>query len=171
MPEPSEPPIIPSSSIINSNQEVLIKELEKKISELLKIVSDRAKINRVWDLLLTIVSIAFTLGITVSGLLGEEVVGKNPSKILAGTLGAGLVAIQSVSRSIPIKQRSGGYRVLEAQLINLDFELMYKRNNDGKLDENEIRFITDKLHDLRKEAAKLEGDPALMSNTLSPSEI
>lgn len=146
------------------SQKILVKNLEKQIPELLEIVTKRAKINRSWDLVLTILSIILTLGITVSGVLGEEVVGKNTSKILAGLLGAGLVAIQSTSRSIPIKQRSGGYRVLEAQLINLEFELMYMQNNDGRLDDKEVRLIIGKLYDLRKEAARLEGDPALMKN-------
>lgn len=147
-----------------SSQKALIRKIETAISELLKIVVKRGKINRFFDLSGTIFSIILTLGITVSGVLGEEVIGKNNSKIIAGFLGAGLVAIQSISRSIPIKQRSGGYRVLEAQLTNLEFELMYMKN-DGSLDNAEVNILISKLHDLRKEAARLEGDSALMSNT------
>lgn len=158
--KPSIPPAFSSLSPVNSNRVELIKKIETGIPKLLKEVSLKAKINRFWDLGLTIASICLTLGITVSGLLGEEVVGKNQSKILAGSLGALLVAIQSTSRSIPIKQRSGGYRVLEAQLINLEFEFMFMQNNDGKLDDKEIDLITSKLFDLRKEAARLEQDPS-----------
>ncbi|MBE9070239.1 hypothetical protein IQ260_26715 [Leptolyngbya cf. ectocarpi LEGE 11479] len=151
--KPSQP-----TNFVTSGQVDLIKKVEKEINLLLKDVNRKATINRNWDLGLTLGSICLTLGITISGVLGEEVVGKNRSKVLAGILGAGLVAIQSTSRSIPIKQRSGGYRVLEAQLINLEFESIFMQSNDGKLDNTEINLIISKLSDLRKEAARLEQD-------------
>lgn len=158
---------IPNSSDPKDQaQKELIKKLEKILDQLLVTVRKRAKLNRGWDLSLTIGSIILTLTITVSGVLGEEVLGKNISKIIAGTLGAGLVAIQAVNNSIPIKQRSGGYRLIEAQLMNLEFDFLYKQYTNGRLDDTEIQIVLNQLGDLRREAAKLEGDPAKLKKDL-----
>ena len=129
--------------------------LKSGISDFLVEVKRKARINRSWDVGLTAFSIGFALAITVVGLLDESKVWNK--KLVTGVLGAGLVAIQSASSSFPVKQRSGGYRLLEAQLINLEYELLYKGYTGKELDDKEAKVILEKLYDLRKEAAKLEG--------------
>ncbi len=128
--------------------------LRTGIEEFLKEVQRRARINRIWDLGLTVAGIVLTLGITVVGLAGDNF----PRKaVWAGGLGATLVAIQAASSTFPVKQRSGGYRMLEAQLVNLELDLMYKAYTGSELDKAEAEVLFEKLYELRREAAKLEG--------------
>lgn len=148
--------------------------LREGIEEFLEEVKRRARINRTWDLGLTSAGIVLTLAITLVGL-SDEIPGK---KFWTGGLGAVLVAIQSVSSTFPVKQRSGGYRMLEAQLVNLEFDLMYEAYTGNELEESEAKVLFEKLYELRTEAAKLEGVAGLsrvfqtkkeMASILNPS--
>lgn len=141
--------------------------LREGIEEFLKEVKRRSTINRWWDLGLTSASIALTLIITLIGLSDDF----PKKKIFAGSFGAMLVAIQSVSSTFPVKQRSGGYRMLEAQLVNLEFDLMYKAYTGNELKENEAKALFEKLYELRKEAAKLEGVAGLSKVLQKKKEI
>ena len=158
----------------SSNQKIkLLEKVQENITSLLEVVRKRERINRRWDLGFAITSVVFTLTITIVGILDEEFIQENPKRLITGILGGGLVAIQSITNSIPLRQRSGGYRVLEAQLSSLELDLIYKQYTDGKLEDGELKVILDSLNNLRQEAAKLENREKAQSISLisGPSPV
>lgn len=132
-----------------SNFNIYKEDVQAKIKENSDLWRERRKINRSWDAALTILTIVFTLAIAVLGTEGVEV-NSDFKKASAGTLGAIVVAIQAIGNAFPVKQRAGGYRILEAQAITLENELTVAT------EQSELLAISKQLNSLILEAARLE---------------
>ena len=132
-----------------SNFNIYKEDVQTKIKENSDLWRERRKINRSWDAVLTILTIVLTLAIAVLGTEGVEV-NSNLKKASAGTLGAIVVAIQAIGNAFPVKQRAGGYRILEAQAITLENELTVATA------QSDLLAISKQLNSLILEAARLE---------------
>jgi hypothetical protein len=104
--------------------------------------------NRNWDGGLTIATILLTLATTVIGVEGIRM---NPEarKLVIGLCGGLVVAIQSIGNAFPVKQRAGGYRLLEGQGYALQSRTGYLQ-----LEEE----ISSSLPSMREEYYKLLAD-------------
>lgn len=124
------------------------KHLENEINELTKEVTRLRRTNRNWDGGLTITTIVFTLVITI--LSGWDRIDEQNKKIATGILGGVVVAIQSIGNAFPVKQRSGAYRILQAQANNLLTNVKYVEGTE------ELKAIESQFYLLRNDVAKTE---------------
>jgi hypothetical protein len=124
------------------------KELETKATNFANDVTRLRRINRNWDGVLTIITITFTLLISVLSTL--EPIDERDRKIATGILGAVIVAIQAIGNAFPVKQKAGGYRLLQAQANNLILDLRHLENLE------ELKAIEERYFQLELEAAKME---------------
>ena len=111
------------------------------------------KINRNWDGGLTIATISLTL---FTALLGVEGISMddNVKKALIGVSGGLVVAIQSIGNAFPVKQRAGGYKLIESQAYTLRSKLGFLQT-DGEIQAS-LPQIKEEFFKLVAEAAKLE---------------
>lgn len=124
------------------------QELETKATNFAKEVTKLRRINRTWDGALTITTITLTLLISVLSTL--EPIDERDRKIATGILGAVIVAIQAIGNAFPVKQKAGGYRLLQAQTNNLILDLRHLENSE------ELKAIEARYFQLELEAAKME---------------
>ena len=103
--------------------------------------------NRNCDAGLTITTIVLTLFTTILGVEGISF-GDNDNirKALIGLSGGLVVAVQSIGNAFPVKQRAGGYQLLQGQAYTLKSKLGYLQQDDE---------INAKLPQIREEYYKL----------------
>ena len=105
------------------------------------------RFNRNCDAALTITTILLTLFTTIVGVEGISF-GNNDNihKALIGISGGLVVAVQSIGNAFPVKQRAGGYQLLQGQAYTLKSRLGYLQQDDE---------INAKLPQIREEYYKL----------------
>lgn len=113
------------------------------------------RFNRNCDAALTLTTIVLTLVTTILGVEGISL-GDNDNlrKTLIGISGGLVVAVQSIGNAFPVKQRAGGYQLLQGQAYTLKSRLGYLKGDDeinAKLPQ-----IQEEYYKLISEADKLE---------------
>lgn len=136
-------------SEIQNELEIFQSELTKSLSEWQKL----RRINRNWDGGLTIATIVLTLATTIIGIEGLGL-GATARKLWIGVCGGVVVAIQSVGNAFPVKQRAGGYRLLQGQAYTMKSRTAYLQSDEeiGKV----LPVLLDEYYKLLDEASKLE---------------
>lgn len=104
--------------------------------------------NRNWDGGLTIATIILTMTMTIIGIEGIKL-DSVERKLWIGVCGGLVVAIQSIGNAFPVKQRAGGYRLLQGQGHALMSKIAYLQSDEE---------IADILPSLREEYYKLLAD-------------
>jgi hypothetical protein len=104
--------------------------------------------NRNWDGGLTIATIVLTLTTTIIGIEGIKL-DNGARKLWIGVCGGLVVAIQSIGNAFPVKQRAGGYRLLQGQGYALKSQIAYLQSDDE---------ISKVLPNMREEYYKLLAD-------------
>ena len=109
--------------------------------------------NRNCDAGLTIATIFLTL---FTALLGVEGISINDNfrKALIGVSGGIVVAIQSIGNAFPVKQRAGGYKLIESQAYTLKTKLGFLQGDEEIA--KALPHIQEEFYKLVAEAATLE---------------
>ncbi len=109
--------------------------------------------NRNWDGGLTIATITLTL---FTALLGVEGISadENLRKALIGISSGIVLAIQSMGNAFPVKQRAGGYQLIQGQAYALKSKLKYLQE-DSEIVEK-LPQMQEEFYKLLAEADKLE---------------
>lgn len=111
------------------------------------------RVNRNWDGGLTIATIILTLTTTIIGIEGVKL-DDGSRKLWIGVCGGLVVAIQSIGNAFPVKQRAGGYRLLQGQGYALKSKIAYLQS-DAEISES-LPNIREEYYKLLTEASKLE---------------
>ncbi len=111
------------------------------------------QINRNWDGALTIATILLTLITTIIGIDGISLE-DGTRKLWIGVCGGLVVAIQSIGNAFPVKQRAGGYRLLQGQGYELRSRIAYLQS-DTEITET-LPKLQEQYYKLLDEASKLE---------------
>jgi hypothetical protein len=137
------------SSPQEEDKKLLIQEITSKHVEW----QNLRRVNRNWDGGLTVSTIILTLFMALLGVEGINM-DSNLRKALIGISGGIVVAIQSIGNAFPVKQRAGGYKMIESQAYNLKSKLGFLQEED-EIKEN-LPQIQEEYYKLIVEAAKLE---------------
>lgn len=109
--------------------------------------------NRSWDGGLTIATIVLTLTTTIIGVEGIKL--DDGTRQLWIAVGGGLVvAIQSIGNAFPVKQRAGGYRLLQSQGYALKSRIAYLQTDDEI--STSLPSMREEYYKLLAEAGQLE---------------
>lgn len=125
-----------------------LKIFKSEVSSSVKEWQALRRSNRNWDGGLTIATILLTLATTVIGVDGIKM-NDEARRLAIGLAGGLVVAIQSIGNAFPVKQRAGGYRLLQGQGYALQSRTGYLQS------EEEISSI---LPTMREEYYKLLAD-------------
>ncbi len=109
--------------------------------------------NRNWDGGLTIATIVLTLTTTIIGIEGIKL-DDGARKLWIGLCGGIVVAIQSIGNAFPVKQRAGGYRLLQGQCYALKSQIAYLQS-DSEISTS-LPNMREEYYKLLTEASKLE---------------
>lgn len=109
--------------------------------------------NRNWDGGLTIATIVLTLTTTIIGIEGIKL-DDGARKLWIGVCGGLVVAIQSIGNAFPVKQRAGGYRLLQGQGYALKSKIAYLQSDDEI--SKSLPNMREEYYKLLTEASKLE---------------
>lgn len=109
--------------------------------------------NRNWDGGLTVATILLTLTTTIVGVEGLKL-DDQARKLVIGVCGGLVVAIQSIGNAFPVKQRAGGYRLLEGQGYTLRSRSEYLQTEDEII--SALPGMREEYYKLLSEASKLE---------------
>jgi hypothetical protein len=137
------------SSPQEEDKKLLIQEITSKHVEW----QNLRRVNRNWDGGLTVSTIILTLFMAFLGVEGINM-DSNLRKALIGISGGIVVAIQSIGNAFPVKQRAGGYKMIESQAYNLKSKLGFLQEED-EIKAN-LPQIQEEYYKLIVEAAKLE---------------
>jgi hypothetical protein len=140
------------------SQEAFDSKVELKTfkSELLKSLAEWQRLrrhNRNWDGGLTVATILLTLTTTIVGVEGLKL-DDQARKLVIGICGGLVVAIQSIGNAFPVKQRAGGYRLLEGQGYTLRSRSEYLQTEDEII--SALPGMREEYYKLLSEASKLE---------------
>jgi hypothetical protein len=137
-----------------------VSEQKEDLQRLYQEISDNhakwqrlRKFNRNCDGGLTIATIFLTLFIALLGVEGISI-NDNLRKALIGLSGGVVVAIQSIGNAFPVKQRAGGYQLIQGQAYALKSRLGYLQE-DSEIVEK-LPQIQEEFYKLLAEADKLE---------------
>lgn len=97
-----------------SEQKEDLKRLYEKISDNHTKWQKLREFNRNCDEGLTVATISLTLFIALLGVEGISI-DDNLRKAFIGLSGGVVVAIQSIGNAFPVKQRAGGYQLIQGQ--------------------------------------------------------
>ena len=135
-----------------------LKKLKEEIEGKYKQWQKLRRLNRNWDAGLTIATIVFTLFTTILGVEGISMDNKenqkNLRKALIGVSGGIVVAIQSIGNAFPVKQRAGGYQLIQGQAYTLKSRLGYLQQESEIMEK--LPQIQEEFYKLVAEADKLE---------------
>ena len=131
-------------------------ELKTFKSELLKSITEwqrLRRLNRNWDGGMTIATVLLTLTTTIVSVEGLKL-DDQAQKLVIGVCGGLVVAMQSIGNAFPVKQRAGGYRLLEGQGYSLRSRSEYHQTDDEIL--SALPGMREDYYKLFSEASKLE---------------
>lgn len=109
--------------------------------------------NRNWDGGLTIATILLTLVTTVVGVEGARM-NDETRKLVISVCGGLVVAIQSIGNAFPVKQRAGGYRLLQGQGYALQSRTGYLQSEEEI--SSALASMREEYYKLLADASKLE---------------
>lgn len=130
-----------------------LKIFESEVSASLVKWQKLRRHNRNWDGGLTVATIVLTLTTTIIGIEGVKL-DDGARKLWIGVCGGLVVAIQSIGNAFPVKQRAGGYRLLEGQGYALKSKIAYLQSDDEI--SKPLPNMREEYYKLLTEASKLE---------------
>lgn len=130
-----------------------LKIFESEVSKRLDEWQALRRFNRNWDGGLTIATILLTLTTTIIGVEGIKL-DDGVRKLWIGVCGGIVVAIQSIGNAFPVKQRAGGYRLLQGQCYALKSQIAYLQLDDEI--STSLPKMREEYYKLLTEASKLE---------------
>jgi hypothetical protein len=130
-----------------------LKTFESEVSKSLDKWQELRHFNRNWDGGLTIATILLTLTTTIIGVEGIKL-DDGARKLWISVCGGIVVAIQSIGNAFPVKQRAGGYRLLQGQCYALKSQIAYLQLDDEI--STSLPKMREEYYKLLTEASKLE---------------
>lgn len=130
-----------------------LKTFTSEVSTSLTKWQELRRTNRNWDGGLTIVTIVLTLTTTIIGVEGIKL-DDGARKLWISVCGGLVVAIQSIGNAFPVKQRTGGYSLLQSQGYALKSRIAYLQSDDEI--STSLPNMREEYYKLLTEAGKLE---------------
>jgi hypothetical protein len=142
-----------SASTSDSNGSEVLSKFKQELSKSLNEWQRLRRHNRNWDGGLTIATILLTLTTTIVGVEGLKL-DDQTRKLVIGLCGGVVVAIQSIGNAFPVKQRAGGYRLLQGQAYTLRSRAEYLQSVEDI--RSALPGMREEYYKLLSEASKLE---------------
>ena len=130
-----------------------LKTFKAEVSSSVNEWQELRRSNRNWDGGLTIATILLTLTTTVIGVEGIKM-DEATRRLAIGICGGLVVAIQSIGNAFPVKQRAGGYRLLQGQGYALQSRTGYLQSDEEII--KELPGMREEFYKLLTDASKLE---------------
>jgi hypothetical protein len=144
-----------SASPLDSNCSEALSKFEQELSKSYNKWQFLRRHNRNWDGGLTIATILLTLTTTTVGVQGLKL-DDQTRKLVIGLCGGAVVAIQSIGNVFPVKQRAGGYRLLQGQAHTLRSRTEYLRLQSVEDIRSALPGMREEYYKLLSEESKLE---------------